>query len=108
MKLANILSHLINTNDAKPVTGLEVTIAQVIKVKGMLLESLQKETKANSTLPDVMEHIINGGPDFAQDLQNHLHPFCCFRDELIILYGLVIKGNCCSFQHAGNNAATPG
>lgn len=28
------LSHLINTDGAKPVTGLDVTIAQVVKIKG--------------------------------------------------------------------------
>ena len=57
------------------------------------LESLQEETKADSTLAALTYLIITGWPDSMQDLPEHLHPYWCFRDELTIVNGLVMKGN---------------
>lgn len=57
------------------------------------LKSLQEETKADSTSAELTDLIITGWPDSMQDLPEHLHPYWCFRNELKILDGLVMKGN---------------
>ena len=36
---------------------------------------------------------MTGWPESMQDLPQDIHPFWCFRDELVILDGLVMKGN---------------
>ena len=89
--LADTLSRLIETRSPKEIPGLDVNIAQVLKPTR--LESLREETKDDSTLAELTDFIITGWPDSMQDLPQHLHPYWCFRDELTILDGLVMKGN---------------
>ena len=91
--LADTLSRLVNTEGAKPVKGLDVTIAQIIKVEGTLLKSFQEETRADTALRDLQHHIVYGWPNSIQDLSDHIRPFWCFRDELTVMDGLVMKGN---------------
>lgn len=91
--LADTLSRLVEPGKAREIPGLDINIAQVLKVEPTRLESLQEETKADSTLAALTDLIITGWPDSMQDLPDHLHPYWCFRDELTILDGLVMKGN---------------
>lgn len=91
--LADILSRLTQPGSAREIPGLDNNIAQVLKVEPTCLESLQEETKADSTLVALTDLIITGWPDSMQDLLEHLHPYSCFRDELTILDGIVIKGS---------------
>ena len=49
--------------------------------------------KADSTLASLTDLIIIGWPDSMQDLPDNLHPYWCFRDQLTILDGLVMKGS---------------
>ena len=91
--LADTLSRLVEPGTAKEIPGLDINIAHVLKVEPTRLESLQEETKADPTLAELTDLIITGWPDSMQDLQGHLHPYWCFRDELTILDGLVMKGN---------------
>ena len=57
------------------------------------LESLQEDTKADPTLAELTDLILTGWPNSMQDIPQHLHPYWCFRDELTILDGLIMKGN---------------
>ena len=91
--LADTLSRLVQPGTAKEIPGLDINIAQVLKVEPTRLESLQEETKADSTLASLTDLIITGWPDSMQDLPDNLHPFWCFQDELTILDGLVMKGS---------------
>ena len=91
--LADTLSWLVQPGAAKEIPGLDINIAQVLKVEPTRLESLQEETKADSTLASLTDLIITGWPDSMQDLPDNLHPYWCFRDELTILDGLVMKGS---------------
>ena len=84
--LANTLSRLVQPGTAKEIPGLDINIAT-------RLESLQEETKADPTLASLTDLIITGWPDSMQDLPDNLHPYWCFRDELTILNGLVMKGS---------------
>ena len=78
---------------AKEIPGLDINIAQVLQVEPTRLESLQEETKADSTLASLTELITTGWPETMQDLPDNLHPYWCFRYELTILDGLVMKGS---------------
>ena len=87
------LSRLIEPGSAREIPGLDINIAQVLKVEPTRLESLQEETKADSTLAELTDLIITGWPNSMQDLPEHLHPYWCFQDQLTILNRLVMKGN---------------
>ena len=93
--LADTLSHLIDADDGQPIAAMDVNIAQVIKVEETLLNSLQEETKADATLSQWKERklIVRGLPDSMQYIPVCLHPFWCFREELTMLDGLIMKGN---------------
>jgi transposase InsO family protein len=91
--LADTLSRLVDPSKAKEIPGLDINIAQIIKVEPARLASLQEETKADETLVELSDLIITGWPDSMQDVPQYLHPYWCFRDELTILDGLVMKGN---------------
>ena len=58
--LAETLSCLVEQGSAREIPGLDVSIAQVLKVKPTRLESLQEETKADSTLAELTDLIITG------------------------------------------------
>ena len=60
--LADTLSRLVQPGTAKEIPGLDINIAQVLKVEPTRLESLQEETKADSILASLTELIITGWP----------------------------------------------
>jgi transposase InsO family protein len=91
--LADTLSRLIKPGKDHEVPGLDVTIAQVLKVAPTRLETLQAESQADSTLQALSNYIRAGWPKSMQDLPEELHSYWCFRDELTILDGLIMKGN---------------
>ena len=94
VSLAEAMSRLADYNKAtKEVPGLDISIAQVFKVEPTHLESLQEETKVDPALAELSDFIITGWPEITQDLPQHLHPYWCFRYELTILNGLIMKGN---------------
>ena len=91
--LADTLSRLVEQGSAREIPGLDVSIAQVLKVEPTRLESLQEDTKADPTLAELTDLILTGWPSSMQDIPEHLHPYWCFCDELTILDGLIMKGN---------------
>ena len=90
---ADTLSRLVEQGSAREIPGLDISIAQVLKVEPTRLESLQEDTKADPTLAELTDLILTGWPNNMQDIPEHLHPYWCFRDELTILDGLIMKGN---------------
>ena len=91
--LADTLSRLVQPGTAREIPGLGINIVQVLKAEPTHPESLQEETKADSTMASLTELIITGWPDSMQDLLDNRHPYWCFQDELTILDGLVMKGS---------------
>lgn len=91
--LADTLSRLVKPGSGKQIQGLDVTIAEVLKVKRTRLQQLQEETKSDITLIALSDLIMSGWPNSMQDVPANIHPYWCFRDELTILNGLVMKGN---------------
>jgi len=92
--VADTLSRLINqSNPGKPVKGLDVSVAQVLKVRRTRLEQLQEETKSDTELVELSQVIMTGWPESQNDLAENLHPYWPYRDELTVLDGIVMKGN---------------
>ena len=91
--VADTLSRLVKPGTDPAVPDLNITVSQVLKIRQTHVESLQEETKADPTLSPLRDFIINGWPDSVHNMQEALRPYWCFRDELTILDGLVMKGN---------------
>ena len=91
--LADTLSRLIQPGTHPPIPGLDVTIAEVLRIRPTHLESLRAETQLDPTLSKLRQHILGGWPESMQDLSEDLRPYWCFRDELVMLDGLLMKGN---------------
>ena len=54
---------------------------------------LQEDTTVDLMLAALTDLNITGWPDSTQVVPEDLHPYWCFRDELTILDGLVMKEN---------------
>jgi hypothetical protein len=65
----------------------------VPKIAATRLESLRAETQAVPTLQVLSDYIRTGWPKSMQDLPDDVQVYWCFRDELKILDGLIMKGN---------------
>lgn len=91
--IADTLSRLVKPESDSEVPDLDVNIAQVLNITPTRLDSLREETKCDSTLMKLRDFIMIGWPKSMQDLPEMLHAYWCFRDELTILDGLIMKGN---------------
>ena len=91
--LADTLSRLVHPGQDKTIPGLDVTIAQVLKIGATTKEILQEGTKEDSALKQLHDLIMNGFPDSMQDLPEELHYYWPFRDELTVMDGIILKGN---------------
>ena len=90
--IADTLSRPIHPDSDPAVKGLDVTIAQVMKVSATRLEILQRATQDDTAMLELITNIKSGWPESMQDLPEHLHSYWCFRDEMAIMDGLVMKG----------------
>ena len=91
--LADTLSRLLPKGRDKPISGLDISIAQVIQIKQTRLATLQDETKEDPVLKKLSELIMTGWPESMQDLSEDLKPYWCHRNELAIHDRLLLKGN---------------
>ena len=90
--LADTLSRLVQPGRHRTIPNLDVNIAQVLKVRPAYLESLQQETKADPALSELRKFINDGWPESMNDLPDILRPYWCFRDEMAVLDGILMKG----------------
>ena len=91
--MADTLSRLIPAGRDKPIPGLDVTIAQVVKIRQTRLATLQDETRNDPVLRQLSELIMRGWPESMQDVNEALQPYWCFRDELAVHDGLIVNGS---------------
>ena len=91
--VADTLSRLIKPGTDPAIPNLDINISQVLKIRPTHLESLKEESKADPVLAPLHDRIAGGWPDSMHDLPKALYPYWCFRDELTILDGLIMKGN---------------
>lgn len=91
--ISDTLSRLIKRDDlATAVPGLDVCIAQVLRISPNKLQTLQTETEKDEELNQLSDLILQGWPQSMQDIPPQLHPYWSIRDELGIVDGLVLKG----------------
>lgn len=91
--LADTLSRLVKPGSDPTIPGLDVSIAQVLKIRHTRLANLQEETKCDPVLSTLGQLISNGWPESMQDLPDTLQHYWCFRDELSCTDGLIMKGS---------------
>ena len=91
--LAETLSCLVESGKDEEVAGFDRTIAQLLRIAPIRLELPQSETQSDLKLQELREYIRTGWPNSMQDLPETLHSYWCYRDELAILDGLVMKGS---------------
>jgi transposase InsO family protein len=89
--LADTLSRMVRPGRDVAIPNLDVSIAQVLTIKPSRLESLREETKSDATLAKLSDLIKHGWPKAIQEIDDDLKPYWCFRDELAVLDGLVMK-----------------
>ena len=58
--LADALSRLVMPGKDKEIQGLDITIAQILKIRPSHLEQLQEETKTDNSLRELKD-LINTG-----------------------------------------------
>ena len=83
--LADTLSRLIEPGTDKNIPGLNVQIAQVLKIRQTKLATMQEETMADPCLQILKSLIPSGWPESMQDLPNEVKPYLCVKDELGII-----------------------
>ena len=91
--LADTLSRLVKPGSSHTIPDLDVHIVPVISIKPTHLQSLQAETKADTTMSQIIGYINNGWPSHIHHLPDAVWPYWCFWDELAILDGIIMKGN---------------
>ena len=92
VSLADTLSRLIEPGTDTNIPGLNVQIAQVLEIRQKKLATMQEETMADPFLQMLKSLIQSGWPESMQDLPNEVKPCWCFKDELSITDGLIMKG----------------
>ena len=90
--LADTFFRLVIPGKDKKIKGLDVTIAQVRKIRPTHLEQFQEETMNNQDLKKLEDMITSGWPENISDVSEATKLYWCFCDE-IVLDGLVLKGN---------------
>lgn len=92
--VSDTLSRLIKQDNGQATTvpGLDVRIAQVLRIRPNKLQTLQTETKNDPNLSQLSNLIMQGWPRSMQDVPPQLHPYWSIRDELGVVDGLIIKG----------------
>ena len=79
------VSRLIRLGTDRTIPNLDVSIAQMMKIKPTYLATIQRETQSDATLRQLRETIMKGWPESMNDLTDSLKPYWCFRDELAVI-----------------------
>ena len=88
--LADGLSRLPNPRSREEI-DLDVMVSMVQFSNNKILE-LRRETETDTILRDLQEVIIRGWPKTRTDIPIILRPFWCYRDELSVEDGVILKG----------------
>ena len=76
----------------KNIPGLNVQIAQVLKIRPTKLATMQEEITAHPCLQMLKTLIQSVWPETMQDLPNEVKLYWYLKDELGIIDGLIMKG----------------
>ena len=85
------LSHLPIHGGEIP--NIKVTIHEIAGVSESRLEKIRDMTKCNETLQVLTSTVANGWPQYRNQCPEDTVPFWNFRDEIVVLNGVLLKGN---------------
>ena len=92
MVLADTMSRL-SSSESGEIPGLTVNIHSLVSVSDQRLLSLQQETKKDSILQSLMEHVQNGWPESIEKVKPEIRDFWSMRDDISLVDGLVLCGS---------------
>ena len=70
----------------------ENELDQCYQLRSRTMQALQKATREDKVMQDLMVVIATGWPPNKDQLQPSLTPYWCFRDELTLVNGMVFRG----------------
>ena len=70
-----------------------MTIHEIAGVSESRLEKIRDMTKCNETLQVLTRTVTNGWPQYRNQCPEDIVPFRNFRDEIVVLNGVLLKGN---------------
>ena len=89
--LADGLSRLPNASNSETI-DLDVRV-DLVRFSTEYLDDLRCETSQDTNLHHLAQVIVSGWPESIRDLPESLRPYWCYRDELSIDNGLILKGS---------------
>ena len=100
MEISDVLSslsrhHTLDTKEMVP--GLNVTIHEIsvfLNTDSTSIEQIQAETQNDTDLLTLLQYIMKGFPATSTECHESVKPYFNYRDELTVVDGLMLKGNC--------------
>ena len=89
--LADGLSRLPNPQE-KDEIDLDVMVSTVL-FSNAKIDELRNETLKDTVLRELLNTIIRGWPERRDNMQKDLRPYWCYRDELSVEDGVILKGD---------------
>ena len=99
MHLSDALSRLTSHSDnskAKSIPGLDITVHDVqvfTEISPLSLEKIKHVTENDPDLKTLKQYIQDGFPANRSDCVESVQGYLCFREELAIVNGLIVKGH---------------
>ena len=89
--IADGLSRLPIHDDEIP--DINVTIHEITSVSESRLENIRDMTKCDETLQVLTSTVTKGWPQYINQCPEDIVPFWNFRDEVVVINGVLLKGN---------------
>ena len=87
--------HTSHTKETAP--GLNVTIHEISvfsNTDSTSIEQIRAETQNYTDLQPLLQYIMKGFPAISRECHESVKPYFNYRDELTVVDGLMLKGNC--------------
>ena len=82
----------------KPIKGMDIQADALQTTTDMpecaSVAEIQQASSLNNHLQQLKGIIITGWPDNRGELHADLQPYCSYRDELVVIDGVILKGKC--------------
>ena len=93
-----LLRHNYTEGKDKPITGMDIQVDAIQTAMDMLecisMAEIQWASSQDSHLQQLKSLIITGWLDSKDELHVDLRPYWSYRDELVVIDGIILKGRC--------------
>ena len=80
----------------KPINDMDIWVNAIQSIIDMLeyvsLEELQQASSQNYYLQQLKKFIVAGWPNTKDELHTNIRPYWPYRDELVVIDGIILKG----------------